>query len=248
MLRRTSGNRLRAWVGGPFTPSSLGASLLAWWNADRADLITLSGAQVTSWKDVVAAYDLVQAVGGARPLYSDTSFNGHPGVTADGTDDELTLASVILSGATAHEIWATVRQDALAANTTFRAVFSFGGTTGNTSNQLLRWVSGGQNSILWQIGQGASTAQPIQTTTDLSGYRYIRGQSGATGIVGVDGVDGSSVASSQNISTTRTRMFANTANTAGNFGQCANRDVVITAPLTAGQATQMAAWAAGRLV
>lgn len=235
-------------VGVSFTPTDLGASLLAWWNADRSDLITLSGSQVTSWKDVVAAYDLVQAVAGARPLYSATSFNGRPGVTADGTDDQLTLASVILSGATAHEVWATTRQDALAANTTFRAFFSYGGVVGNSSNQLLRWVSGGQNSTLWQIGQGAAVVQPVQTTTDLSGYHYIRGQSGATGIAGVDGVDGSALASSQNISTTRTRMFANTANTAGNFGQCANRDVLLTLPLTAGQADQMAAWAAGRLV
>jgi hypothetical protein len=232
----------------PFTPLSLGASLLAWWNADRSDLISLSGSQVSSWRDVVAAYDLSQAVAGSMPLYSATSFNGHPGVTADGVDDELTLGGVPLpSGSAPFEIWATVRQDALVADTTFRAFFAYGGTSGNTSVQLLRWVSGGQNAVLLQIGQGGSVVQPVQTTTDLSGYRYIRGRSGATGIVGIDGVDGGSLASAQSISTTRTRMFANTANTAGNFGKCANRDVIVTAPLTAPQAAQMSAWCATRL-
>src|SRR5688500_3331977 len=71
----------------------LGASLLAWWTADRADLITLSGSQVTSWKDVVAGYDVVQGVGGSRPLWSATSFNGAPSLTFDAIDDELTLGS-----------------------------------------------------------------------------------------------------------------------------------------------------------
>ena len=64
-----------------FVPSDLGASLLAYWNADRSDLITLNTNKVTSWKDTVNAYDAVQGTDAARPTYANKS------LTFDGTDD-----------------------------------------------------------------------------------------------------------------------------------------------------------------
>src|SRR5262245_31893093 len=83
----------RAAPAGPFTPASLGASLLAWWSADRGDLITQSGGVVSSWKDSVAAYDCT-AAGSVQPAYSATGWKGaSPGITFDGVDDCLTLAS-----------------------------------------------------------------------------------------------------------------------------------------------------------
>jgi hypothetical protein len=46
-------NNMSLFGGGISPVTILGESLLAWWTADRADLITLSGTQVTSWKDDV---------------------------------------------------------------------------------------------------------------------------------------------------------------------------------------------------
>ena len=89
-----------------WSPLQLGALCLAWWSADD-----LAPGAVASWKDRVLKYDAAQAVSGSRPVASILSFGGLPGVTFDGTDDELTLASCPFpTGASPSEIHALVDQ------------------------------------------------------------------------------------------------------------------------------------------
>lgn len=239
--------RARREGGGVSPITILGASLLAWWTADRADLITLSGAQVTSWKDVTHAYDVVQAVSGARPLYSATSFNGAPSVTSDATDDEMTLASQPLpSGADPCEIWGIVQQDGLPADATVRRFFSYGGVVNNDSRFPLRNVSVGVNRAGAQVGIGASAPAANFPTGDFSTRHVHRTVfTGSQIRVSLDnGAFGANVVAVPATGTSRVRLFANVSGVG--FWNGKIRDVLVTSILTTDQAAALNAWALPR--
>lgn len=228
--------------GVAWSPTDLGASLLAWWSADRADLITLSGAQVTSWKDSVAAYDAVQAVSGSRPLYSATGWNSvSAAVTFDGIDDELTFPStpfpLLTSG---NEFYGVVDQASLVADTNVRAMIGYGSGTTNSSRVFYRSVVSSQNRVTtYATGVSANLA------ADFSGRHVVRGIVTATGVsAGMDGTTGSPSAVVPDTTSTRTRIGANPANTAIQFWKGAIRHLIITGPLDAGQVSNMWAWGA----
>jgi hypothetical protein len=61
LLSRPPGGAIRK--ASRWTPLKLGTSLLAWWDAERTDLITQASGLVSSWKDAVGGYDAVQAAG-----------------------------------------------------------------------------------------------------------------------------------------------------------------------------------------
>lgn len=230
--------------GVAWTPVALGAALLAWWTADRADLLTLSGAQVTSWKDVVAGYDMAQGVSAARPVYSATGWNGFPGISSDGVDDELTLGSVSWpSGAAPSELWALVQQDALVADTTSRTALSYGGASTASGRGLRRVVSGGANRGALAVGDGAVLTTDTETTVNLSTRHVMRGIiGGAASTVSVDAATTSGSAVVPNTSTSRTRLFAANASAASLFWNGKARDFLITQPLSIDQAVQLAAY------
>jgi len=98
--------------GGGWTSLKLGASPLA---GGRRSLGP-PGAQVTSWRDVKAGYNMVQAASAARPIYSATSWAGvAPPITLDGVDDELSCTDAALlvalpAGAAAGDLWALFDQ------------------------------------------------------------------------------------------------------------------------------------------
>lgn len=142
---------------------------LAWWTADRADLIGLSGANATSWTDAKNGYVLSQATGTAQPLYSATSFNGAPGITFDGVDDRLDLAPAPFVNEDPIEFWVVMQQDALAADTTQRVVLNQGGV-GTTARGIRRVVVSGVNRTRAQVGSVVSTLG----TADFSGRHVIR--------------------------------------------------------------------------
>lgn len=221
----------------------LGSSLLAWWRTDRPDLITHVSGAVSSWKDTVAAYDAAQS-GAGKPTYSAASFNGFPGITFDGTDDELTLASQPFpSGANAAEIWAVVSQSALAADTTTRQLFGYGGTSNATRRAVVRRVSGGVNRFGADIGDN-SVAQPINdAAVDFSGRHVLRVAVGATSTsVAINSGTPTSGSAVPATGTTRARIGASTANTPANFWNGIVRDIIVTGPLSANQAYRLGRW------
>lgn len=244
-LRLGIGSIATLGAGGGVSPVTiLGASLLAWWTADRADLITLSGSQVSSWKDVVAGYDVVQAVGGARPLYSATGFNGAPGLTFDGLDDELTLASVPLpTGANPCEMHGILQQDALPADATTRRWFSYGGISNNDARQVNRSVVTGANRASGITGIGASPTFPTGVPEDFSGRHVHRMVlTGSAHWQKVDnGAPGAPLAAVPATGTTRVRIGAATSGLGFWHGKI--RDILVTSLLTTEQATALEAWA-----
>lgn len=227
--------------GGGWSPLSLGASLYDMWDAERGTTIDLSGAAVTAWRSAKNAYSAAQAVGAGRPLYSATSFNSRPGVTFDGSDDELTYAGVGVFpvGTTGCEIWTLLDQTALAADSTVRAVFSYGGNTAASRRTMQRAVSTGANVAQARIGNGSSSVTP-SGTGDYSGRHVVRAVSSLTDVrVDVDGVVGSTSAVVPSIGSTRTRIGALNSDTASGFLKGVLSLVAVTAPLSDAEAAQM---------
>lgn len=222
-----------------WTPFNLGSALLAWWDSSQG--VAVTGSNVTSWTDRKGAYAAVQAVEGSQPLWSATSFNGAPGVTFDGSDDELTLGSVPFpTAANTSEMYAVCQQDALAADTSTRHVFSYGGTAGASRRALTRRVSSGTNRGASEIGDGASGIVTTNTSVDLS-TRHLLGAivTGTTTSQFVDSSSNTDTSTIPSTGTTRCRIGSNNSNTAGNFWSGKIRDIIITSALTTEQRTAL---------
>jgi len=238
--------------GGVSPVSILGASLLAWWTADRADLITLNGTAVTNWKDVVAGYDAVQGVSAARPIYSSTSFNGASGLTFDGIDDELTstdaaLLAALPDGAEPGESWAIVQQNALPADTGARIIVSYGGAVSTGRRGLERIVTTGVNRSRVVTGSGGATVSLSSTVVNLSSRHVMHGRWTATdhGVATDDAVEISgAIVPATAVSRLRIGSISNTS--PANFWSGLCRDVLITGPLSADQKAKLLAWALPR--
>lgn len=238
--------------GSGWTPISLGSSLIAWWTADRADLMTLSGSQVSSWRDVVAGYNAVQAVSGSRPVYSAGSFNGAPGVTFDGLDDCLEIVpapAAFPSGSAGGEMWAVVDQAAQTpSDTSSRRPFSYGNLSA-TRRTLRRAVSGGVSRGGFGAGNGTTETLTLDMDVEFTGRHLMRGVATATGAaVAIDGEPlPAETAGVPATTLERMRLGANPASGSGSdfwLGQL--RDIIITGPLTGDEVVALTAWALPR--
>lgn len=192
--------RAAAWA-----PTLLGGALLGFWDAERTDLLTKDGAGlVAAWVDTVSAYTPTQATDAAKPIWSATAFNGRPGITFDGADDTLALAPVpgtFPVGAALGEMWALGSQSALAADTTSRWAFAYGGS--GTERRLGRAVTTGVNRARAQADATTAT----DTLVDLSGIHVLRGVFGATSTsVAADGQTATSAAVVPATGTTQIRI------------------------------------------
>ncbi|RWC47952.1 MAG: hypothetical protein EOS55_13885 [Mesorhizobium sp.] len=218
--------------------SLLGSSLLAWWNADRIDLITTeTSGKVSSWRDLVAGLNLVQTTDAARPVWSSTSFNGAPSVTFDGVDDFINLESQPFpSGAAPSELWAVVQQDMPAATAGLFTLFGYGAP--NAHRMLIRGVVSAVNRFEGLVG----TIAPISPATNFSARHVLRLQIGAAAsTTTIDGADSATASGVPATGTTRVRMAGNMAAPPTVFWAGKIRDAIVTGPLTADQASALAA-------
>jgi len=229
-----------------FSPTDLGADLLAWWDAEQPATITGGGA-VSSWADVVAGYTATQAVGGSQPAYSATSFNGsRGGITFDGTADELTCLSAgllaQLGGATSYEMWAAVDQTALVADTGIRTVISVGASNA-TTRRMGRSVVTGANRAFTYTADGVGSASAVNPTINFSGRHVVRSQLTATAtMTEVDSVAMTPVAVVPATVATRVRLGAAANITATLFWRGVINTVLITRPLSTAQKNQLNAY------
>lgn len=235
---------------GAVSPSTiLGSKLVEWWTADRADLITLNGSAVTSWKGAKNGYAATQGVSASRPVYSSSSFNGAPSVTFDGTDDELTCTdaaflAALPTGAAPGEIWAVLSQDALAADATTRLSVAYGDANSNNARQLRR-ITNNQNFAA--VGTGA-TFTNTTVESNFSDRAVTRGEYLATETAyALNNGTRRSVSAVPATTATRARVGATNFTVAANFWNGKVRDVIFTnAALTSGEATALYAWALPR--
>lgn len=231
-----------------WSPLDLGSSLLAWWNADLADLISLSGSNVTAWTDCKAGITVSQAVDASRPTYSATGFNGLPAVSGNGTSSYLeALAPAFPTGATPSEFRAVAQQNVAGATTGVRTLVSMGSTNANVRS-LGRTSTSSINRAFARVGTG-STITATQTVTDLSSRHAMRAVFGATETyVSADGTAGTPVAAIPTTLNTRFRLFSYSNATPTEFWSGPARDVFVTTALTTEQQALLDAYQLARRV
>lgn len=83
-----SGRLLRPRASG-FNPNSI-SNLAVWFDANDASTITTVSGAVSQWNSKVGGYTATQTTANNRPAYSATSLSGKPGLTFDGSNDQLT--------------------------------------------------------------------------------------------------------------------------------------------------------------
>lgn len=193
-------------------------ALAVWLDAEVTSSLGLSSNKAALWTDVKSGLVFEQATDAARPVYSDTAFNGRPGLIFDGTAAQMTYGAAVLSGAAVGEMWAVVDQAALAADTTARMAFSTGSSTSN-KRELARVVASGANRARAATYDGSTTPTVQDTTVDFSGLHIIRAVFATTLLtIDIDGVTTSTVITGNNNSgVSRTRVGANPSGTAGNL-------------------------------
>lgn len=238
-------------TGGGFNPRDLGASLYDYWDAEIAATITLSGADVSAWSSAKNAYSASQGTAANRPTYSASSFNGRPGVTFDGSNDELTYAGVgvLPTGSTVGEIWALVDQTVAGASAGVKTIFTYGGNAATSYRRVNRTTDGSSiNRASSQMGTGAAGPAAQNDNVVFSGRHVVRGRFAALSVqTDVDGTAGASVATSApSTGTTRTRIGARNDDTPTNYFQGVVNFIAVTAPLTTDQAAQMYAYLKSR--
>lgn len=226
----------------PIYPTAfLGRDLLALWDADRADLVTRSSNLVSSWKDVVGGYDLVQAIGAAKPTYSPDNFNAHAAVGGDGVDDELT-GSVPASfpvNADAGEVWTLGDQKAPApTDTGTRYSVSYGGDAVATTRGMRRLGSSSATRAGIISGDGTTAFQSNRTSPPaFFGRQVQRGIFTPTTIATeLDGSASTPVAVVSATQNTRLRFFAAATLAPASYGQIDLNMVAFTKPLSATRA------------
>jgi len=250
--RATGPGPLWAW-----TPDVLGVSLLAWWDAERPDLITHSGGAVSSWKDIIGGYDLAQATGANQPTYDATGApRGAPCVTGNGTSQCLELTGVpagIPTGETPCETWLLLNDTSQEGDFSSRTQGGWGGTSAANSRRILSngiTLPGGGlgRKFLAVQGNGASSST---SNSDVNirdnGWHVVRVIASSTLLtVEVDGIANTPVASTPAIATTRMRLFASTATVANAFHLGSIAACLITGLQTDGQATLLRSYLSAR--
>lgn len=220
-------------------PSDLGADLLAWWDTTHG--VTESSGAVSAWADKIGPYSAAEATN--QPTYSATSFNGRPGITFDGSNDLLTVASQPFpSGTNPSEIFVVCDILADAATSGVQTIFSYGGATTGVVRRITRAANNAINASGDNAGSVASAQNAAQ---DWAGRRVIHGIfSGAEVQVGVDGGSLSSpVTAVSTTGTTRVRVGAGTNNTATSFAQVIVGHVIVTGALSGDMRARMNKWA-----
>lgn len=228
------------------SPLDLGNSLLAWWTADRADTMTVSGGMVSSWRDVKNGYDATQGVSASRPTYQATGFGGSPCVAFDGTDDWLQILSApnLPLGAQPANIYATAEFTLLGTVPGARYFFFYGAANGNMRRRVGRASPSNQNRLFANIGSGA--ASPTVTGgSELIGRSLLNANVGAdTTVINLNG----NLENSLSVvpSTTFSSASIGSDINGGSYWQGTIRDLIVTAPLTTDQATALTAYLLAR--
>ena len=214
------------------------------WDAEDASKLTLVGSEVSAFASSKNNYSAVQTVSTARPIYGATSFNGRPGVTFDGIDDELTMTGVgaFPVGVAPCEMWALIDQTTPAATSGSLRAFSYGGADSG-GRSLYRGVGSGVNRARTIVGGTLSPDGSI----DFTGKHVVRSVvTGTTLRTDVDGIVGTSIAVVPVTLSQRLRMGASAGSGAASFLGFVGNFFAITDLLNDTQAADLTAYLKAR--
>ncbi len=231
-------------LGGAWTPRRLGSSLVAWWDAERSDLITQSGGLVSAWRDVIGGYSMAQSSASLKPVYSSTSFNGRPGLTFDGIDDLLAQNGYPASwpsGSDPSWLWGVVDQQRSNAVPGTGTIHQYGSssTTANTRRSS-RFVISGENRGGAGVGVSGTSDQHNANVVFLGRHVLCSKITGTTLQASVDGVAGALSAATVN-TTAAERTAIGGASNGGNFWLGVINTVLLTLPLSAADEASLTA-------
>jgi hypothetical protein len=219
---------------------ALGDDLLACWDAERADLITQADGLVSLWTDAKHGYALAQETAANQPAYSATGCNGRPCIAGDGVTQFMTLEGAPFpSETTPVEIWAVATQAAPVVDTAVRVLFGYGGNAAGKQLSLRRSVMTGMN----QARAATKATNRNNVYVPFDGPHLVRGRFHPTSVqCDVDGIEGEGgEVTLDSIGTTRVRLFASTSDTPAAFWIGGANLILVTNPLTDGNAVPLAA-------
>jgi len=255
----------RATVATPlYNPvTDLGASLLAWWDCNPVYFgangyinvntvlpvqAPVEGDKPQRWADIVSG-QLLTASSIARPTYNASAFGGKPCMSYDGSANcwVLTLTGQFPAGAAASELWCLLGRDASQPDSANRSIVSYGAST--VTMRELQKRGDAPDRAGGSVGTGAAATSLTGTNVSFEGgNHWMRGEfSPTTHTLTVDGVAEGNVGAVPNTTATRIRIGANSASSAATFFQGRIAAVLVTGPLAAGKAANVASWLTGRL-
>ena len=225
---------------------SLRQKLVAYWDAEDASSVILSGSSVTMWRDKNAGFSAIQNGGSAQPTWSPTSFNGFPGVTFDGIDDTLlwtmpTLVPLPMFTKLC-EVWIVVDQTSVGSDANGRTAVAYGNDIGVNGSRVFQVVFSGNVERIRGIvgtGVGSVTAQPAAVT--YVGRHFTRMNVEAASITVIS--DNLGAATTSGVVNTplplRLRIGARESAAASQFWKGQIALVLITLPLTVNEAVRL---------
>jgi hypothetical protein len=112
---------------------------------DAADLSTITIATgVSEWRDKSGnGANATQATAAARPAYSQTGFFGLPGITFDGSDDQLDVSTTRMRNTTHGVYWVFIRRGTGTTGDAYKP--SVGVLAGGNDRGALHYVKNGSN-------------------------------------------------------------------------------------------------------
>lgn len=226
--------------------TALGAKLIAYWDANRGDTLTVVSSDgddnaVTAWADIVAGYSAIPADVASRPAYLPTGLSGAPCLNFDTTQyltcTDAGLLAALPDGAEPSEMWVVLSQDALPADTTERYAVAYGGSSITTGRGISRIVTTGVNRTRSRTGTGAAATNISDTAVDFSGVHVIRQIVGATSSsLEIDGGTASSAAAVPSTTNSRLRIGSISASGVSNNWNGKIAAVLVTTALTEDEA------------
>lgn len=233
-----------------FHPSSLSAKAVAYFDASDTGNITQSGGAVSSWSSSLGnANPHTNGVGSQRPIWSATSYNGRPGITGDGVDDNLdstTVSGWPITNAYCEE-WAGVYQPTPASSTGSKCISQYGNNAASTTRarSLERIVISGVNRFRAANGNNSGAFDSTNTSVDFSGYHIVRSIWDGTNLnAEVDGASGPNTAGTPAILQARSRLFCSSLTTPNAHSAVTlGWKMIFSSALTTGEATSLRRWA-----
>lgn len=213
----------------PWTPLNLGAALVAWWDAQASSTLNLSGSNVTSWTDKVAAVVATQA--GVAPTFSATARNGKPGLSFNGTTQRMTFTPTGFPSGSA-----AVTAAVAAFGNGSQFAFIFGSNPGGS--QTMFGVAAGPNVSFYD---GVNSLPSIENWTSVDRFAVI-GLSGSAGTLNVDGNAQETFTDAGVGIGTTTGVIGAFINQAGLWTGVIQQIVVMNRTLTSTEQDKLAGW------
>ena len=138
-------------------------NLVAWLDAAASLTITQSGGTVSQWDDKSGNdHNAVQGDTGLQPAYIEDAANGLPILRFDGSDDVMSLGSVIISGTAARTLFVVGQADVTADDALISLTTTVtGGKRWDITSEVSIRVTGGNR--FWTVGMtGAYHVLTIQ--------------------------------------------------------------------------------------